>query len=47
MLIEHGADVNFPVRQRDGMVTPLGIAIRAKQPKMETLLKEHGARATA
>jgi hypothetical protein len=44
LLIEHGADVNLAVKQRDGMVTPLAVAIRAKQPRMEALLKQHGAR---
>jgi hypothetical protein len=44
LLIEHGADVNLAVKLRDGMVTPLALAVRAKQPKMEALLKQHGAR---
>jgi hypothetical protein len=43
LLIEHGADVNLAVKSRDGMTTPLALAIRAKQPKMEALLKQHGA----
>lgn len=45
LLIEHGADVNLAVKLRDGMTTPLAMAVRAKQPKMEALLKQHGARA--
>ena len=47
LLTEHGADVNFPVKQRDGMVTPLATAIRARQPKMEALFRQHGAQAAA
>jgi ankyrin repeat protein len=43
LLIEHGADVNCAVKARDGMVTPLAMAIKAKQPKMEALLRQHGA----
>ncbi len=44
VLIEHGADVNLAVKARDGMVTPLAMAIKAKQAKMEALLRQHGAR---
>jgi hypothetical protein len=44
LLIEHGADVNLAVKLRDGVITPLAMAVKAKQPKMEALLKEHGAR---
>ena len=44
LLIGHGADVNLAVKLRDGMTTPLALAIKAKQSKMEALLKEHGAR---
>jgi uncharacterized protein len=45
LLIEHGADVNLAVKTRAGMVTPLEMAVKAKQPKMESLLRQHGARA--
>ena len=45
VLIEHGADVNRAVKLRGEMVTPLAVAIKAKQSKMEALLKEHGGKA--
>jgi hypothetical protein len=45
LLIEHGADVNLPVKLRDGMVSPLALAVKAKQSKMEAFLKQRGARA--
>jgi len=44
VLIEHGADVNRAVKLRGEMVTPLAVAIKAKQSKMESLLKEHGGK---
>jgi ankyrin len=45
VLIEHGADVNRAVKLRGEMITPLAMAIKAKQSKMEALLKEHGGKA--
>jgi ankyrin repeat protein len=44
VLIGHGADVNEVVKTRGKMVTPLDLAIQAKQSKMEQLLKDKGAR---
>jgi len=44
ILISHGADVNLPGKTRNGMMTPLAIAIKAKQEKVEALLKDHGGR---
>lgn len=44
VLLEHGADVNLPGKTRNGMMTPLAIAVRAKQEKLEALLKDHGGR---
>ena len=44
VLIEHGADVNAAVKSRGEMMTPLAAAVRAKQTKMEQLLKDRGAR---
>jgi len=45
LLLNHGADVNEPSRQKNGNVTPLAMAARAKQEKMQQFLKEHGGRA--
>jgi hypothetical protein len=44
VLIDHGADVNEVVKTRGKMATPLDLAIQSKQPKMEQLLKDKGAR---
>ncbi len=44
LLISHNADVNATARLKTGPVTPLAIAIRAKQPKMEQFLRDHGAK---
>ncbi len=44
ILIDHGADVNLPGKTRNGLMTPLAIAIKAKQDKVEALLKDHGGR---
>ena len=44
ILIDHGADVNMPGKTRTGMMTPLAIAIKAKQEKIEALLKDRGGR---
>jgi len=45
LLLDRGADVNEPSRQKSGNVTPLAMAVRAKQEKMQQFLKEHGGRA--
>ena len=45
LLLDHGADVNEPSRQKNGIVTPLAMAVRAKQEKMQQFLKERGGRA--
>ena len=42
ILIDHGADVNLQGKTRNGMMTPLAMAIQAKQEKMQALLKGHG-----
>jgi ankyrin repeat protein len=44
VLIEHGADVNATTKSRGEMLTPLAVAMRAKQSKMEELLKQRGGR---
>ncbi len=44
VLLDHGADVNAAVKARGKIVTPLDLAIQAKQSKMEQLLKDKGAR---
>ena len=44
LLLDRGADVNEPSRQKNGM-TPLAMAVRAKQEKMQQFLKERGGRA--
>ncbi len=44
VLLHHGADVNEVVKARGKMVTPLDLAVQAKQSKMEQLLKDKGAR---
>lgn len=42
LLLERGADVNATVKMKAGLVTPLGVAMQAKQSKMADLLKNHG-----
>ncbi len=42
LLLERGADVNAPFKTKGGLVTPLGIAMKAKQSKMADFLKERG-----
>jgi ankyrin repeat protein len=44
LLLDRGADVNEPSRQKNGNVTPLTMAVRAKQEKMQQFLKERGGR---
>ena len=43
LLVAHGADVNAKAKAKNTIVTPLAIAIKAKQPKMEAFLRDHGA----
>jgi ankyrin repeat protein len=43
VLLSHGADVNAVARVRGTIVTPLAIAVKTKQPKMEQFLRERGA----
>jgi ankyrin repeat protein len=45
VLLAHGADVNAPAESRGQMVTPLEVAIKAKQEKMAEFLKSRGGRA--
>lgn len=45
MLLRHGADVNAVVKVRGVAVTPLAVAVQAKQGKMTEFLKERGGRA--
>jgi ankyrin repeat protein len=45
LLLDHGADVNEPSWQKNENVTPLTMAVRAKQEKMQQFLKERGGRA--
>lgn len=44
LLLDHGADVNEPSSQKGGIVTPLAMAVRAKQEKMQQFLTERGGR---
>jgi ankyrin repeat protein len=44
LLLDRGADVNEPSRQKNGNVTPLVMAVRAKQEKMQQFLRERGGR---
>ena len=45
LLLDRGADVNELYRQKDKLVTPLAMAVRAKQEKMQVFLKERGGKA--
>jgi ankyrin repeat protein len=45
LLLERGADVNEPSKQKGAIVTPLAMAVRAKQEKMQQFLKERGGKA--
>ncbi len=45
VLLESGADVNATARMKGEWVTPLALAIRAKQNRMQQLLRERGAKA--
>ncbi len=42
LLLERGADVNATVKTKGGLVTPLGLALKAKQSNMADFLKERG-----
>jgi ankyrin repeat protein len=44
LLLERGADVNATVKTKAGLVTPLGLAVQAKQSKMADLLTARGGR---
>jgi ankyrin repeat protein len=44
LLLAHGADVNSPGAQGGRMLTPLAMAARSKQSKMENFLKSRGGR---
>jgi ankyrin repeat protein len=44
LLLDRGADVNEPSKQKTGNVTPLMMAINAKQEKMQQFLTERGGR---
>jgi hypothetical protein len=46
LLMEHGADPDLAVKTRAGMVTAIDLAVRAKQPEMEQLLRSRGRRKT-
>jgi uncharacterized protein len=43
VLLDHGADINATAKMRSGMITPLALAVQAKQTKMAEFLKDHGA----
>jgi ankyrin repeat protein len=45
VLLTHGADVNAQVTSRGQGVTPLAVAVKAKQDKMAEFLKSRGGRA--
>jgi ankyrin repeat protein len=45
LLLDRGANVNEPSRQKNGNMTPLAMAVRAKQEKMQQFLKARGGRA--
>jgi ankyrin repeat protein len=42
LLLERGADINATVKMKAGLVTPLGLAMQAKQSRMADFLKDHG-----
>jgi len=44
LFLDHGADVNAVGNMRGTPLTPLALAVQAKQEKMATLLKERGGR---
>ena len=44
LLLDHGADVNAVAKARGASLTPLALAVKARQDKMAGLLKERGGR---
>jgi ankyrin repeat protein len=44
LFLEHGADVNALAKVRGASLTPLAVAVQAKQEKMAALLTERGGR---
>jgi ankyrin repeat protein len=44
MLLDHGAEINATFNTKQGALTPLALAIRAKQAKMADFLKDRGGR---
>jgi len=42
LLLERGADVNATFEMKAGLLTPLGLAVQAKQSKIADFLKERG-----
>jgi len=45
LFLDHGADINAVAKVRGASLTPLAVAVQAKQEKMAALLKERGGRA--
>jgi ankyrin repeat protein len=44
LFLDHGADINATANVRGASLTPLAVAVQAKQEKMTALLKERGGR---
>lgn len=44
VLLHYKADINAEAKAKNSIVTPLTLAIRAKQPKMEQFLRDRGAK---
>lgn len=44
LLIDHGADINAQAKTQGQLVTPLALAVKRKQDKMEQFLRSRGAR---
>jgi len=45
LLLDRGADINATAKMKNTMVTPLAMAVQAKQDKMAAFLKDRGGRA--
>lgn len=45
LLLDHGSDINATAKMKNALVTPLAMAVQAKQEKMATFLKDRGGRA--
>jgi ankyrin repeat protein len=45
LFLDHGADINAVAKVRGASLTPLAVAVQAKQEKMAALLKQRGGRA--